>query len=85
MTERKPHPDNALIDAMQKDSIPTAQQGSAGGEVSRRVGSRAELEDAEGTLTGDEVETATGSDNPAENAVKGNKTFDKIRSGRQNG
>ncbi|HEY7807280.1 MAG TPA: hypothetical protein VIC34_08785 [Croceibacterium sp.] len=85
MTERKPHPDNELIERMQEDSMPTAQGSTSGGNVARAVGSRAELHRAEGTLTGDEVETATGSDNPAQNERKGDKTFDKIRSGRQDG
>ena len=85
MTERKPHPDNELIERMQEDSMPTAQGSTSGGNVARAVGSRAELHRVEGTLTGDEVETATGSDNPAQNERKGDKTFDKIRSGRQDG
>jgi hypothetical protein len=84
MTERKPHPDNAMIDQMEQDSVPTAQSSSAGGDVARTVGSRAELHAAEGQLEGEEVERATGSDNPAQNEVKGDKTFDKIRSGNQN-
>ena len=85
MTERKPHPDNELIDRMQEESIPTAQQSRSGGDVARRVGTRAELHEAEGTLEGDEVERAVGSDNPADDAMKGNKTFEKIRTGKQNG
>jgi hypothetical protein len=85
MTERKPHPDNAMIDQMEQDSLPTAQSSSAGGDVARSVGSRADLKTAEGQLEGEEVETATGSDNPAQNEVKGDKTFDKIRTGQQNG
>lgn len=84
MTERKPHPDNEFIDEMQQDALPTAQRSSSGGNVARSVGSRAELHAAEGQLTGDEVETATGSDNPAQNEVKGEKTLDKIRTGNQN-
>ncbi|MXP42627.1 hypothetical protein GRI75_13360 [Altererythrobacter soli] len=79
------HPDNDMIDAAQEESVPTAQQSAAGGQVSRQVGSRAELHRAEGTLEGDEVERATGRDNPDQDAQKGNKTFDKIRSGQQNG
>jgi hypothetical protein len=85
MTERKPHPDNDLIDQMQQDSMPTAQGSTSGGNVARTVGSRAELHAAEGQLEGEEVERATGSDNPAQNEVKGDKTFDKIRTGNQNG
>jgi hypothetical protein len=85
MTERKPHPDNEIIDQLEQDSLPTAQSSSAGGDVARSVGSRADLKTAEGQLEGEEVETATGSDNPAQNEVKGDKTFDKIRTGQQNG
>ena len=85
MTQRKPHPDNELIDRMQEDAVPTAQQSRSGGNVNRTVGTRAELREAEGSLEGEEVERATGSDNPDQDARKGNKTFDKIRTGRQNG
>ena len=84
MTDRKPHPDNEMIDQMEQDSVPTAQSSASGGDVARTVGSRAELREAEGQLEGEEVETATGSDNPAQNEVKGEKTFDKIRTGNQN-
>ena len=83
MTERKPHPDNELIDRMQEESIPTAQQSRSGGAINRRVGTRAELHEAEGTLAGDEVERTVGSDNPEQDARKGAKTFEKIRTGRQ--
>ena len=83
MPERDPHRDNDLIDQAQEDSIPTAQADRSGGNVNRTVGTRAELHDAQGTLEGDEVERAVGSDNPADDAMKGNKTFDKIRTGNQ--
>jgi hypothetical protein len=83
MTERKPHPDNKMIDQTAQDSVPTAQSSSAGGDVARTVGSRAELHAAEGQLEGQEVERATGSDNPAQNERKGDKTLAKIRSGNQ--
>ena len=83
MTNRKPHPDNELIDQMEQDSLPTAQSSSSGGDVARTVGSRAELHAAEGQLEGEEVERATGSDNPAQNERKGDKTLEKIRSGNQ--
>ena len=83
MTERKPHGDNALIDEMEDESVPNAQLDRSGGNVARTVGTRAELHDAEGSLEGDEVERAVGSDNPADDEMKGNKTFDKIRTGNQ--
>jgi hypothetical protein len=62
-----------------------AHQGSAGGNLNRTIGSRAELNEAEGTLEGDEVERALGDDDPDADAMKGNKTFEKIRTGKQNG
>jgi hypothetical protein len=61
MTERKPHPDNDLIEQMQQDSMPTAQGSTSGGNVARTVGSRAVLLSAEGQLEGVEVEGAMGS------------------------
>ncbi|WP_305095554.1 hypothetical protein [Croceibacterium aestuarii] len=86
MPERQSrHPDNELIDEMQEQSLGGAQQSRSGGEVNRRVGTRADLKRAEGKLTGDEVETAVGSDNPEQDARKGDKTFEKIRNGKQNG
>lgn len=84
MAERKPHADNELIDEMQEDSAPEAQLDRSGGNVARTVGTRAELHEAEGTLEGEEVERAVGSDNPDDDEMKGNKTFDKIRTGNQN-
>lgn len=84
MPERQsPHSDDELIDEMKKDSVKTAQLDRSGGNVNRTVGTRAELHEAEGTLEGDEVERAVGSDNPADDEMKGDKTFDKIRSGNQ--
>ena len=79
MTERKPHPDNDLIDAMEEGSAPTAQSTSAGGNVNRTVGTRAELNAAQGDLSGDQVERATGSDNPAQDEKKGDKTIDALQ------
>jgi hypothetical protein len=76
--------DSELIDSMADEGSIT-EQGRSGGNVARKVGTRAELHQAQGDLTGDEVERATGSDNPAQDAVKGDKTFDKIRTGHQNG
>jgi hypothetical protein len=79
MTERKPHPDNDLIDQYEQDSMPTAQGSTSGGQVNQRVGSRAEENAAEGVLVGDEVERATGADNPAQDELKGDKTIDRLR------
>jgi hypothetical protein len=83
MPERDPHSDNEVIDQAQEDSLPTAQADRSGGNVNRTVGTRAELNEAQGTLEGDEVERAVGSDNPDQDEMKGNKTFDKIRTGNQ--
>ena len=85
MTERKPHPDNELINQMQQDSMPTAQGSASGGNVARTVGSRAELHEVEGQLEGEEVERATGRDNPEQNDRMGDKAHDKIARGQQNG
>ena len=84
MPERQSaHPDNGLIDRMQEESLgETAQQSRSGGEVNRRVGTRAEQNRAEGTLGGDKVETAVGSDNPEQDAMKGEKTLDKLQQDR---
>ena len=79
MTERKAHPDNDLIDAMEDASAPSGQSSSAGGNVNRTVGTRAELNAAHGDLVGEEVERATGSDNPAQDEKKGDKTIDALR------
>jgi hypothetical protein len=76
------HPDNEMIDAAQEESVPTAQQSASGGQLSRDIGSRSE---AAGNLDSDEIERLTGSDNPDQDKLKGNKTFDKIRTGQQNG
>ena len=71
MPERQSrHPDNELIDKMTEGKTPS-QGSSAGGEVNRQVGSRAELHRA---TDPDNREPVTGSDNPAEDAKKGPKT-----------
>jgi hypothetical protein len=80
MPERQSrHTDNDLIDAAECDSMATAQGSSSGGQVNRRVGSRADEKSAQGVLVGNEVERATGSDNPEQDAQKGEKTIDAIR------
>jgi hypothetical protein len=43
------------------------------------------LHHAAGQLEGEEVERATGCDNPEQNDRMGAKTHDKIRTGHQNG
>ena len=85
MTERKPHPDNDLIDQAEQDSVPTAQAGRSGGNVARTVGTRAELPFGLVQLEGEEVERATGRDNPEQNDRMGDKAHDKIAKGQQTG
>lgn len=73
---QSPHPDNELID--EASELPTPRQGgSSGGDVSRQVGTRAELHAATGKDPG--VERATGKDNPAEDESKGRKTRAEFR------
>jgi hypothetical protein len=80
MPERQSrHPDNELIDAMTESDTPS-QQSSAGGEVNRRVGKRGELNRA---TDPDNREPETGSDNPREDAKKGDKTIAAIQSARE--
>ena len=77
MPERQSrHPDNEMIDRMQEEATP-GHQGRAGGNVNRTVGTRAELERAEGGDPG--VTRATGSDNPSDDAMKGEKTRAKLQ------
>lgn len=75
MTKRKPHPDNALIDELQEGGPAPSQGGRAGGEVNRNVGTRAELHDAIHPVS---KERARGQDNPAEDALKGAKTIERL-------
>lgn len=79
MPERQSrHPDNDIIEAAAEDRTP-GQQGSAGGNVNRQVGSRAELNRAEGDEEG--VERAVGSDNPKDDAKKGPKSTSRMQGG----
>jgi hypothetical protein len=80
MPERQSrHPDNDLIDEMRENRTPS-QQGSSGGEVNRRVGKR---DEAKRATDPDNREPETGQDNPEEDAIKGPKTFEKIKKGEQ--
>ncbi len=81
MPERQSrHPDNDLIDEMEELATP-GQQSRGGGNVNRNVGTRAELERAEGQDVG--VTRAVGSDNPAQDAEKGPKTIAAIQQERE--
>jgi len=80
MTHRKAHPDNALIDELERDETPS-QGSSSGGAVSRDVGSRSEQRNTVGT-TGNERPTAK--DHPeALNEAKGPKAIDRLDPARQ--
>ena len=74
MTDRKPHSDNEMIDAMEREDTP-AQGGRSGGNVNRDVGTRAEINR---TVRDTRMERPTGQDNPAEDAKKGEKTIAKL-------
>ncbi|GGD95311.1 hypothetical protein GCM10011515_13940 [Tsuneonella deserti] len=76
MTERKPHPDNELIDSLEQGSGgSTAQNDRWGGNLARDVGTRSEERSLEGNLVGEEVDRVKGSDNPARDELKGEKTI----------
>lgn len=78
MPERQSrHPDNELIDSMTGNPTPS-HQGSANGEVNRRVGKRAEINRA---TDPENREPETGSDNPSQDARKGPKTMEAIKKG----
>ncbi|MBO6525849.1 hypothetical protein [Erythrobacter sp.] len=79
MPERQSrHPDNELIEEITEGATPS-QQGSAGGEVNRRVGKRGE----ENRATDPENrEPEVGSDNPRQDAKKGDKTLAAMQDSR---
>lgn len=74
------HPDNDMIDRMTEEETPS-QGSSSGGEVNTRVGSRADLKRA---TDPDNREPVVGSDNPQEDALKGEKTIQKLQEDRNN-
>jgi hypothetical protein len=78
MTERKPHPDNDLIAEITEGGGTPGQASGSRGALRADVGSRAELERALGDTDG--TTAVTGSDNPAQDELKGAKTIDKLRS-----
>ena len=75
MTERKPHPDNDLIEELQKGGPTPSQGGSSGGDLARNVGSRAEVHK---TVRDTGMERPTGQDNPAQDELKGEKTIERL-------
>jgi len=78
MTERNPHPDNDLIDELTEGGATPAQGSRSRGSIRGDVGTRAELERALGDEDG--TTRVTGSDNPAQDEMKGAKTTDALRS-----
>ena len=79
MPERQSlHPDNELIDEITQNATP-GHQGRAGGEVNRQVGTRGELNRA---TDPDNREPETGSDNPSQDAMKGEKTLAAMQDSR---
>lgn len=76
MTERKPHPDNALIDELQEDGPAPTQGGSSGGRVNRDVGSRSEMDNTVGAT---HTERPRAQDHPEPmNEAKGEKTIERL-------
>ncbi|QWC56013.1 hypothetical protein F7D01_01880 [Erythrobacter sp. 3-20A1M] len=81
MPERQSrHPDNEMIDAMKEEATPS-QQSSSGGDVNVRVGKRGE---EHRTTDPDNREPVVGSDNPEQDARKGEKTMEAIKKGNAN-
>ena len=81
MTKRqKSHSDSELIDALSSEETPS-QSSSSGGAPNLRVGKRDELKRA---TDPDNREPETGSDNPEEDARKGDKTMHAIKKGNAN-
>ena len=79
MPERQSmHPDNELIDEITEYDTPS-QQSRSGGEVNRQVGTRGELNRA---FDPDNREPEVGSDNPAQDAQKGEKTLQAMQDSR---
>ena len=79
MPERQSmHPDNDYIDELTENPTPS-QQGSAGGEVNRRVGKRGEENSAKDPAN---REPEVGSDNPQQDAQKGEKTLAAMQDSR---
>jgi hypothetical protein len=75
MTERKPHPDNALIDEMEDQGRAPSQVGSSGGNVQTTVGARAE---SHGVDEDPGVERARSLDNPVDAEMKGKKSIERL-------
>ena len=76
MPERQSrHPDNDLIDKLQKEETPS-HQGRHGGDINTRIGAQDELNRVSEP---DNREPTTGSDNPTEDWKKGPKTREALQ------
>lgn len=76
MPERQSlHPDNEMIDEMSENATP-GHQGRSGGEVNKQVGTRGEVKRA---TDPDNREPEVGSDNPEQDAMKGEKTLSALQ------
>jgi hypothetical protein len=76
MIERKPHPDNALIDELERDGPAPSQGGSSGGDLQRDVGTRAEMDNTAGATR---TERPRAQDHPeARNESKGDKAIGRL-------
>ena len=76
MPERQSkHPDNDYIDELTENPTPS-HQGSAGGEVNRRVGKRGEENSAKDPAN---REPEVGSDNPQQDAKKAKRPLPRSR------
>lgn len=76
MPERKPHPDNALIDELGDQATAPTQGSTAGGDLQRDVGSRAELHNTAGATRS---ERPHGQDAPdGQRTAKGERTMERL-------
>ncbi len=76
MTERKPHPDNALIDELEDQGTAPSQGGTSGGDLKRDVGSRSELHNTAGAT---HTERPHGQDaRDDQRTTKGPQTIDRL-------
>jgi hypothetical protein len=82
MTERKPHPDNELIQELQDQGGAPSHGGSAGGDLQRDVGTRSELNN---TIAASGMERPTGQDaTEARQAAKGEKATSRLDPAQEN-
>src|SRR5688500_10710624 len=75
MTERKPHPDNALIDELERDATPS-HGGRAGGGTAREAGGRSELRNTAGVIGNERPRAQDNTE--AVNESKGDKAIGRL-------